>query len=114
MYVTLRQPGTGKPVTLKVGFSWFFLLLSWIYGLGLFVKGLWGHGLLMFALCALTAIAGQGGAAPVFGIAIIGAMIFYGVQGNKLLARKLLIKGWKMEGDEAALAYARAKWGLSA
>lgn len=109
MYVTLRQPGTGKPVTLKVGFSWFFLLLSWIYGLGLFIKGLWGHGLLMFALCALTAIAGQGSAAPLFGIAIIGAMIFYGVQGNKLL-----IKGWKMEDDEAALAYARAKWGLSA
>lgn len=48
-----------------------------------------------------------------FGLIIIGAMIFYAVQGNKLLARKLLIKGWKMEGDEAALVHARSKWGLA-
>lgn len=112
MYVTLRQPGTGKAVSLKAGNNWFFLL-SPIYGIPQFIKGLWGHGLLMILLGLLAMATTGSGASPIVGLLIVGAWFFYVTQGNKLVARNLLIKGWKAEGDEASLAFARAKWRLA-
>lgn len=114
MFVTLRQPGTGKLVSVKVGFSWFFLLLTPFYGLPQFIKGIWGHGCLVLFLYLVLVGLAAAGAAPLGGLILIGLAIFYGVQGNKLVARRLLIKGWTMEGDEHALAYAKAQWGLGA
>jgi hypothetical protein len=113
MHITLRQPGTGKTVGLKVGFSWYFLLLTPFYGLALFLKGLWGHGLLVFLL-GIIAVSVQGSdLTPFAGLLLIAAAVFYSLQGNRLVARRLLIKGWTMEGSDEALALARAKWGLA-
>lgn len=114
MHVTFRQPGTNKPVVLKVGFSWYFCLLTPFYGIAQFLKGLWGHGLAVLLIAAIgVASLGRGGS-PLFGLVLIGLAIFYGFQGNKFVARRLAIKGWRMEGDDNAVALARSKWGLPA
>lgn len=113
MHVTLRQPGTGKLVQVKVGFSWFFLFLTPFYGLALFIKGMIGRGFVI-ALFALIAVGIDAlGGTPVGGLILIAIGVTYGFRGNKLYARRLLIKGWSMEGDEQTLAYARSQWGLS-
>lgn len=113
MHISLRQPGTGKVVGLKVGFSWFFLLLTPFYGIPLFLKGLWEQGLIMLAI-GLIGIAVQGtNAASFVGLILIAAAIFYEISGNKFVARRLLIRGWKPEGTDEALSYARSKWRLA-
>jgi hypothetical protein len=113
MHVTLRQPGTGKPVQIKIGFSWFFLLLTPLYGLSLFIRGMIAQGFGMAALAVLSLAINAAGGAPFGGLLLIGIGVFYGFRGNGIYARRLLIKGWKMEGDEQAIALARSQWGLS-
>ncbi|WP_109809647.1 hypothetical protein [Sphingosinithalassobacter portus] len=85
MHVTLRQPGAGKTVGLKVGFSWYFLLLTPIYGLALFLKELWGHGLLVFLL-GIIAVSVQGSdLTPFAGLLLIAAAVLYALRGNRLV-----------------------------
>lgn len=114
MYVTLKQPGTGKTRNLKVGFSWFFLLATPFYGIPQFVKGIWKHGIAV-ALIGVTAALTMGSSmTPLLGLLLIAAAIFYGINGNKIVAKTLLAQGWQFDGDEHSIHQARIRWGLSA
>ena len=113
MYVTLKEPGTGKSRNLKVGFSWFFLLATPFYGIPQFVKGIWKHGLGIAAIGVLAVITIESSLSSLIGVALIAAAIFYGINGNKLVAKTLLGRGWTMEGDDHAINQARIRWGLA-
>lgn len=114
MYVTLKEPTTGKTKNLKVGFSWFFLLATPFYGLPQFVNGIWKHGLAV-ALIGLFAVATMGSApSSLIGLILIAAAVFYGVKGNQIVAKNLLAKGWQFDSDEHSVNQARIRWGLTA
>lgn len=113
MYVTFKEPTTGKARSLKVGFSWFFLLTSVFYGIPQYIMGIWQHGLAMTGLGLMTAVVPDGPPTSLLGIVLIGAAIFYGVRGNAIVAKALLAKGWQVEGSEQALQMARLQWGVT-
>lgn len=109
MHVLLRHQITGEIKRIKIGFNWVLFLFSWLYGIPLFIRGLWAHGLAVFALCVLIVIAGKG-AAPLLGLVAIGTTIFYGIKGNELTAKRLLSDGWVFAEEGAPTEFARAKW----
>jgi hypothetical protein len=114
MYVTLKEPSTGKARNLKVGFSWFFLLATPFYGVPQFVTGIWKHGLAI-ALIGIFAVLTMGSPlSSLVGVLLIAAAIFYGIQGNQIVAKALLEKGWQFDGDEHSINQARIRWGLTA
>jgi len=114
MYVTLKQPRTGKARNLKVGFSWLFLLATPFYGIPQFVKGIWKHGIAVALLGVVAVVTVGSPSAPLVGLALIGSAIYYGINGNKLVAKMLLANGWEFEGDDHSIHQARIRWGLEA
>lgn len=114
MYVTFKQPGTGKSRNLKVGFSWLFLLATPFYGIPQFAKGIWKHGIGVFAIGVFAVLSMGSPSSALVGLALIAAAAFYGINGNKIVAKTLLSKGWTMEGDDHTLHQARIRWGLEA
>lgn len=114
MYVTLKQPGTGKLRNLKVGFSWFFLLATPFYGIPQFVKGIWKHGIAIASISIVAALTVGSSITPILGLLLIAAAIFYGINGNKIVAKTLLKQGWQFDGDEHSIHQARIRWSLPA
>ncbi|ANU08693.1 hypothetical protein [Paraurantiacibacter namhicola] len=114
MYVTLNDPDTGKTRNIKVGFSWFFLLLTPFYGIPQFVKGIWKHGLVVAALGIFAVLTMGSSASSLVGVLLIAAAVFYGIKGNKIVAQSLLAKGWTFDGDEHSIHQARIRWELPA
>lgn len=113
MYVTLKEPTSGKVRNLKVGFSWFFLLATPFYGIPQFANGIWKHGLAV-ALIGMFAVAAMGSpASSLVGLMLIAAALFYGIKGNQIVAKSLLAKGWRFDSDEHSVSQARIRWGLS-
>lgn len=113
MYVTFTQPQTGKVRNLKVGFSWFFLLATPFYGIPQFVRGIWKHGVALAVVGVLAVLTMGSPASSLVGLLLIGAAIFYGINGNKIVAKTLLRQGWQLTGDDHAVNQARIRWGLS-
>ena len=114
MYITLKQPSTGKTRNLKVGFSWFFLLATPFYGIPQFVKGIWKHGLAVATLGVLAVLTMGSSLTSLAGLLLIAAAVFYGINGNKIVAKTLLAQGWTLEGDDHAVNQAKIRWGIAA
>ncbi|KLE32402.1 hypothetical protein [Aurantiacibacter luteus] len=114
MYITFKQSSTGKTRNLKVGFSLSFLLATPFYGIPQFVKGIWKHGLAVAAIGILAVMTMGSPLSSLVGLGLLAAAVFYGINGNKIVAKALLAKGWTLEGNDHAVNQARIRWGIPA
>lgn len=128
-------PETGDRDVLRIGFNFQFLLFSGLFGLPLFLKGMWKWAWTMFALCSLeyymsfqkmkqavqiTSYADLLSFDPlndfsdVIGTVTLILAVILGFKGNEWRARKMLRAGWCFVNPEAPMSQKAAKtWKLS-
>lgn len=100
MYRTLIHPITGQTRSYHLGFSWPLFLFTPFYGIPLFIRGLYWHGVAV-AFVALIAIAASATPAMfIVGLLLLAAMIYYGIKGNELTIAKLQSKGWQLQNAD--------------
>jgi hypothetical protein len=101
MKVTMREPVPGATKQIKVGWSWTCFFFSWFFGVPLFLRRLYGWGILMAIVGILLGFAHS--STPVgsystveFIIELIdlGLSIFLGIKGNEMAAKTLRKAGW--------------------
>ena len=121
MPVMLENPRTGDRKPLNVGWNWTFFLFGGFLGLPLFWNGLtiWGAViLLLWALdlglpYILPATTGLGLLSLGPALAIAGLVVFLGLKGNGLIAKRYLARGYEFaRPDSAETRYAIQRWGL--
>jgi hypothetical protein len=114
--VKLRNERTGKIKDVKVGFNWFFLLCSGIFGFPLFMEKIQKEGFIMLFLSGLNflfVLDGSPKQVPIqIGILIVS--IAMGVRGNGLIAKVHLENGWVWDDPEDEdTIFAKEKWALA-
>jgi hypothetical protein len=142
MYITLKNPKTGKLKSMKIGFSWTLLLFSLFFGIPLFLKRLYLLGVISLLIFLSSFII------PDFSISqslfpivnawyehksvtvdgahinyLLMTMFFAGVEltlsiifgfiGNKLSAKKYIKDGWVFaQAEQSIIEKAKVLLGL--
>jgi len=116
--VAIQNPYTKEIQTISVGWSWYLFLLSPVFGIPLFRKGLTFWGMLFLAMNCV-AILGlirdpQGNPNLISNVVACGLMVFIGLKGNELTAKNYLARGWTFVDPESdAVKYAMSEWQLN-
>lgn len=118
MNVSLQNPYTREVKSLNTGWNWILCLLSPVFGIPLFQKGLNNWGFVFLALNGASILGRvQGGSSGWSTLSVltnllaVGLMVFMGLRGNELTAKYLLSRGWQfIDPNSDAVRYARMEW----
>lgn len=117
-----KQKQSGKEKQLRTGFAWDLFLFAGLFGLPLFLRRLPQWGALILALWLIDLVIGRvplghrTGAlaeAMLFG-AFLAAQLWLGWRGNRLTAKALLARGWRIElAEDRATQRLVERWRLA-
>lgn len=116
--VSMQNSYTKEIQTIKVGWNWYLFLLSPIFGIPLFRRGLTNWGFVFLALNGAAILgnyqthnSGSSTLSLLTFIVSFGLIVFMGVKGNELLARHYLSRGWHfLDPDSNTVRYAKTEW----
>lgn len=133
--VEIYNPETDERMALRIGFNIPFFLFSGLYGIPLFLKGMWKWGLLLLGLSVtgdcfrfqkmqqlanVTSFADMLGFNPdnpaetAVTVSVLILSVVLGIKGNEWRGREMLSKGWRFVDPQHAMArMAVRKWRLS-
>ena len=114
--VQLRNDRSGEIKRIKVGWSWVLFFFCTLLGIPLFLRRLYGLGIMFLAIWILSAAGSMllGPAGSVITLLLIPLNVWMGLKGNEITGKKLLETGWSFSdpGGENA-KYAKTKWKLA-
>ena len=121
MNVSLQNPYTKEIKSLSTGWNWALCLLSPVFGIPLFRKGLTNWGFVFLALNGASILGRiQSGSSDwsmllvLTNLITLGLMVFMGLRGNELIAKHLLSRGWQfVDPTSDAVRYARMEWKIA-
>jgi hypothetical protein len=107
---------TGKEVQVSFGWSWFFFISPFLFGIPLFLKKLNLYGIIaiLFNIILISSIAREF-VSDIFISAILYAVysIFLGIKGNKISAKNYLKKDYTFHFPDSAKAkIAKLRWNI--
>lgn len=118
--VAMQNPYTKEIQTVSVGWSWYLCLLSPVFGIPLFRKGLTFWGMLFLAMNCVAILGlirdpqGSSSSNLIANVVVFGLMVFIGLKGNELTAKNYLAHGWTFVDPESdAVKYAMSEWQLN-
>lgn len=120
MKVGMKNPKTGEIKQVKVGWSWTLFFFSGMFGIPLFLRGLYIWGAVFLAVGSINVIM----PAPTEELQAVGmlfnALIYLGLQvymsikGNELTAKNYLEKNWTFVDPESEdTTVAKERWGIA-
>ncbi|MFG1344928.1 hypothetical protein V5F59_08545 [Xanthobacter autotrophicus DSM 431] len=118
MKAVLKNPRTGELKEVKVGFSFVLFFFSALFGLPLFLRGLYRLGAFMaiwrvfvIVMSVLPGEETRAALASLFLMLDTGLIVWLGLKGNEYTAKNLLEKGWVFaKPDSLEAQFAMSRW----
>jgi hypothetical protein len=116
--VAFKNPSTGEIRQVKCGWSWTIFFFSPFFGIPLFLRGLFGWGIVFVGLWLIhSAMIHNPDMALHPGVRAIRLLsllpwIWVSAHGNKLTAKRYLQRGWVFDSPDGELTrMAKRRWG---
>jgi hypothetical protein len=118
MKVVLKNPVTEEFKEIKIGWSWTIFFFSGIFGIPLFLRRLYGWGVIFIAFNILLLLLPQtyylfGGFHGLFWVIFVLLQVAMSIKGNEMTARNYFAHGWVFaEPDSLEAQVAKSRWKL--